>query len=110
MCEALPWSHKVALYRVFQEALNNARKHARATSVSLLLEVVDDSVRGVVEDDGTGFDFRSVTDTSLKSGGLGLVGMRERLAALGGRLEVETSPGRGTALSVEIPVSQGVSQ
>ena len=109
-CETLPWSYKVALFRVVQEAINNVRKHAKAESVSILVQFDADTLRAVIEDDGVGFDFRSVTDTSLESGGLGLVGMRERLQAIGGRLEVETSPGRGTALSIEVPWLQGVAK
>src|SRR5581483_2607086 len=87
----LPHTHETALYRLVQEALTNVIKHSRARSVSIVVAQIDDSVRCVVEDDGVGFDPDSVRD-----GALGLVGMRERIHLLAGRLEVQSAPGRGT--------------
>jgi signal transduction histidine kinase len=89
---------ETALYRIVQEALTNVVKHAEASSVSIVLADAGSSVRILIEDDGNGFD-----ETQVREGALGLVGMRERVALLGGRLEVQSSPGRGTTLVAEIP-------
>ena len=95
--ERLPEEVETALYRIVQESLTNVIKHAHATRVSVLLTRKNGSVAAVVEDDGRGFDPAAVPD-----GGFGLVGMRERVAALGGRLELE-SGGRGTTVAAEVP-------
>lgn len=89
----------LALFRIVQEALGNASKHARATRVSVRLTRSDHSVSLTVSDDGAGFDPSSLTT----SGGLGLIMMRERTGQLNGKFEFESAPGRGTAISVVIP-------
>jgi signal transduction histidine kinase len=96
--ERLPEEVETALYRIVQESLTNVIKHARARRVSILLARNDGAVKAVVEDDGQGFYPAEPT------GGSGLVGMRERLALLGGRLEVESAPDRGTTVAAEVPV------
>jgi signal transduction histidine kinase len=96
--ERLPEEVETALYRIVQESLTNVIKHARARRVSILLARKDGAVKAVVEDDGQGFYPAEPT------GGSGLVGMRERLALLGGRLEVESAPDRGTTVAAEVPV------
>jgi signal transduction histidine kinase len=93
-------NQETAIYRIVQEALTNVVKHAAARSVSILVTRVDSSVRTVIEDDGNGFAVAGV-----REGALGLVGMRERVLLLGGRFEVDSSPGAGTTLLVELPVS-----
>ncbi len=95
----LPSEVETTLYRMVQEALTNVAKHADATGVSILLTRRPSSVALVVEDDGTGFDLEGIHD-----GGLGLSGMRERVALVGGRLRVESAPGKGTTLAVEVPL------
>jgi signal transduction histidine kinase len=90
---------ETALYRIVQEALTNVVKHARARRVSILLTRRPGSIAAVIEDDGQGFDSESTRD-----GGIGLVGMRERMELLDGRLDVETSPGAGTTIRAEVPV------
>jgi signal transduction histidine kinase len=97
--ERLPSEVETTLYRIVQEALTNVTKHAGARRLSVVLTRKEGAVVAVVEDDGAGFDPREPTHD-----GLGLVGMRERLALVGGRLRVESSPGRGTALVAEVPV------
>jgi signal transduction histidine kinase len=99
--ERFPPEVETALYRIVQEALTNVVKHAGARHVSVTLTLKAASVVAVVEDDGEGFAPDEVTVTS--DGGLGIVGMRERVALLGGRLEIESSPGAGTTLVVEVP-------
>jgi len=97
--DRLPREIETTLYRITQEALTNVVKHARATRVSIVLTRRDGAVSAVIEDDGRGLE------SGDQSGdGLGLVGMRERVGLVGGRLVVESSPGGGTTLSVEVPV------
>jgi signal transduction histidine kinase len=98
--ERLPEEVETALYRIVQESLTNVVKHARARRVSILLARKEGAIKAVVEDDGQGFD-PDVQDGD----GFGLVGMRERLALLGGRLMVESSSGAGTTIAAEVPVA-----
>jgi signal transduction histidine kinase len=91
------------LYRIVQEALNNVSKHAAATHVDLLLERRDGDAVLIVEDDGRGFDLERVKMSGTDRG-LGLVGMRERAALVGGTVEIESKPGEGTTVFVRVPV------
>jgi signal transduction histidine kinase len=95
----LPADAETALYRIAQEAFTNVLKHAAASRVTVKLSRRDDVVSLVVQDDGTGFDQENV-----REGSLGLIGMRERVALLGGRLTIETSEGAGTMLRAEVPL------
>jgi two-component system, NarL family, sensor histidine kinase DevS len=97
--ERLPPEIETALYRIVQESLTNVVKHATARRVSILLARREGAVKAVVEDDGRGFD-----PAELAGDGFGLVGMRERLALLGGRLEVESRPDAGTTIAAEVPI------
>jgi signal transduction histidine kinase/CHASE3 domain sensor protein len=91
----LPKPVEVGAYYVVSEALTNAAKHARATSVAVEVETVDDLLRVCVRDDGVGgADF---------SRGSGLVGLKDRVQALGGRISVESAPNAGTVLRAELP-------
>ena len=85
------------LYRVTQEALSNTFKHAAASQVSVSLRFLDDGVKLEVEDDGAGFD-ASATD-----GGQGLDNMRRRAEELGGAFRLDSTPGKGTRVAVEVP-------
>jgi signal transduction histidine kinase len=98
--ERLPGEVETTLYRITQEALTNVVKHAQAHRVSIVLMRRDASVAAIIEDDGRGFG-----DAETASNGLGILGMRERISLVGGRLEVESSPGSGTTLSIEVPVT-----
>ncbi|BFV55875.1 sensor histidine kinase [Kitasatospora sp. CMC57] len=98
----LPVEAEVALLRLTQEALANAARHAQAEAVAVTLTYLDDEVTLDVFDDGVGFD-----PHALPSGDgprFGLHGMRERIAALGGRLTVESAPGEGTVVAVSLPL------
>lgn len=97
--ERLPQTVETALYRVVQEAMTNVVRHARATRVDLMVERRDHTVLVMVEDDGVGFE------PALVQGGehFGLLGMSERAEALGGTLSLESSPGKGTTIVVEVP-------
>ena len=96
--ERLAADTETALYRIVQEAFTNVLKHASASRVTVKLSRGDGTVTLVVHDDGTGFDPANVRDDSL-----GLVGMRERVALLGGRLNIDSSEGAGTMLRAEVP-------
>ncbi len=88
------------LFRVAQESLNNASKHAQASNVLLRLVARDGRVQLQVVDDGRGCD----PEQALRSGGSGLSGMRERLRLYGGGLELHSAPGTGTRLRVIVPL------
>jgi PAS domain S-box-containing protein len=94
-----PGAADVDLLRVLQEALVNARRHSDARRVKVVLSADHREVRAEVTDDGVGFDPASVRK------GVGISGMRERASALGGSLEIESAPGKGTSVRVEIPFS-----
>jgi len=101
----LPAPVKIALFRVAQEALNNVVKHANATSASIHLTYREKEVSIQVQDDGHGFTADSLNRQNHPT--WGLMGMRERAALLGGRLDLQSEPGRGTVVEVAIPDEQG---
>ena len=88
------------MYRVAQEALNNVTKHARARYVSVHLKRTEGCVVMTITDDGRGF----AIDQDSPTGHFGLLDMRERAASMGSRLKVESDPGHGACLSVEVPL------
>jgi signal transduction histidine kinase len=94
----LPDEVETTLYRTVQEALTNVVKHARATQVSVVVTRKGGGVTALIEDDGVG-----MAESRGGNGGIGLLGMRERVALVGGRLEVESSPRGGTTLAIEVP-------
>jgi signal transduction histidine kinase len=96
--ERLPGEVETTLYRTVQEALTNVVKHARATRVSVVVTRKGGGVSAVIEDDGVG-----MAESRGGNSGIGLLGMRERVALVGGRLEVESAPGAGTTLVIEVP-------
>ena len=104
--ERLPPEVETALYRIVQEALTNVARHAKAHSVSVLLEKRGSSMKLIVEDDGQGFDVPQVMGSGPHEGNLGLYGMRERASLLGGTFAIESTPGAGTTVFVEIPLQR----
>jgi signal transduction histidine kinase len=94
----VPAALEQALYGIAQESLNNVFKHAKAQTVTLSLQKTDTAVALEIVDDGVGFD----PATLARKGGLGLRGMEERVAQIGGRLNVRSAPGQGTTIRVEI--------
>ena len=106
-CDAeqeVPQEIATALYRITQETLTNVIRHAKATSVLIDLTYKPSAVALSIRDNGIGFDFSGMEDLPSGSrGGMGLVGMRDRLDLLGGELLVETSAREGTLIHVEIP-------
>jgi signal transduction histidine kinase len=98
-----PHQIEEALFRIAQEAVNNAVKHASARRVDIRLTTGEARVRLLVGDDGIGFD----PAKDIREGGLGLTSMRERARGMGGSIRVETSPGDGTRVEVTVPVVAG---
>jgi signal transduction histidine kinase len=98
----LPAEAELALYRIVQEALSNVAKHAEASRVEVRLTRTGGTLRLMIEDDGNGFDVEAIR--SSRESGLGLFGMEERLALIGGILEVESSVGGGTRVSADVPL------
>ena len=99
--QRLPENVETALYRIVQEALANIARHAQARSASLLIERRQNEVVAVVEDDGQGFEAAQMQG----HGRLGLLGVQERAELLGGRMTIESTPGQGTSLFVQIPIA-----
>ncbi len=103
--DRLPSPIETALYRITQEALTNIARHAQATHASLLLERRNGSVLLLVEDDGRGFSTPSPAAHAREQ--LGIHGMEERAALVGGKLTIETAEGAGTSVYVEVPMPEG---
>ena len=97
--DELPDEYKTCIYRVVQEALHNCARHSRAATVRIRVEQERDRLLLNIQDDGQGFDVRQTK-------GLGLVGIQERVTHLGGTCDVQSQPGHGTKLSVELPITK----
>jgi PAS domain S-box-containing protein len=89
------------LYRIAQEALNNTHKHAKAKQVAVVLDKRGDSIVLTIEDDGVGF---KPENKRTRSKGLGLMGMQERATLIGGSVEIESKPEKGTTIHVRVPI------
>ncbi|WP_159461703.1 HAMP domain-containing sensor histidine kinase [Thermoflexus hugenholtzii] len=99
--ERLPRQVELVLYRVAQEALTNIARHARATRVEITLNCSTEHLELLIADDGVGFDPEAVRRSRARS--LGLIGMAERLALIGGTLEIDSAPGKGTRIRARVP-------
>jgi len=106
----LPSPIETALYRMVQEGLTNVLKHARARRVSLILRRSSDHVLAILEDDGQGFDAEAVISSWGPRGRLGLLGMRERIALVGGTLTIESTPGQGSTIFARVPLLADVQE
>jgi signal transduction histidine kinase len=95
---------QIVLYRIIQEALTNAGKHAQAQQVSLSVDRHGDRLAFVVEDDGKGFDAAELFARSASERGLGLATMEERARMLGGSLSISSGTGKGTRITVNVPM------
>ena len=104
----LPPAIEATLYRIIQEALTNVVRHARARTCRVYLQRLVNTVLITIEDDGVGFDVESsAADTRH---GLGLLGVRERAGQLRGTVRIESAPGRGTRLTIELPAPDSAPQ
>jgi signal transduction histidine kinase len=99
--DELTEDHKTCIYRIVQEALHNIVKHANARNVTITVAQEPDQLLLSIQDDGRGFN-------PPQERGMGLIGMEERVSALGGRLVVESAVGQGTLLRVALPLPQVV--
>ncbi len=97
---------ELVAYRVVQEALTNIARHAGATTARVELDLQDDGLHVLVTDDGHGFDMAALTLADQPGVGLGLLGMRERVDAVGGELRIHTAPGRGTQVRAALPLAK----
>ncbi|KAB8145549.1 PAS domain S-box protein [Chloroflexia bacterium SDU3-3] len=101
----LPADMEVTIFRVVQEALTNVMRYAGATHVGLLIELRGDGqLLVIIEDNGIGFDADAILENPKKTGRLGLLGMSERVAQIGGTLTIESTSGSGTTIFVQVPL------
>lgn len=103
MRQRLPSATEIAIYRVVKEALHNSTRHAQATRVTIRLVRRAGQVCCAVEDDGIGFDVTILTSVEGRQG-LGLMSMRERLNAVGGNVNIHSTPGKGTCVEINVPL------
>jgi signal transduction histidine kinase len=109
MGERLAPEVEVSAYRIIQEALTNVAKHAHATLCRVYVQRLPHSFLITIEDDGVGADTQGrLSETSGR--GLGLVGIRERASALSGTVRFESASGKGTRLTVELPLADSLSE
>jgi PAS domain S-box-containing protein len=101
----LPKDTEIALFRVVQEALTNIHRHSKSAASAIRLERADGKVRIAVTDSGIGMPLPSAATGWKSPLGIGIAGMQERVNQLGGTLEIQSEPGRGTVISVELPVT-----
>lgn len=94
---------ELVLFRIAQEALNNVKKHAEATQVTITVKFAEDLVEMAVQDNGKGFTLSASVEELAVAGHLGLIGMRERARLLGGNLTIRTQPRRGTRVTIVVP-------
>ena len=95
---------KIVIYRILQESFNNAAKHANASKIHLILAKFNGGVRMTVKDDGCGFEPQSNLFTNDPLSGHGIEGMRERAELCGGEFAIESDPGQGTQITVNLPL------
>jgi two-component system sensor histidine kinase DegS len=98
---------ELVLFRIAQEALNNVRRHSQASRVAIQMEFYPDGIRMTINDNGQGFKVPERTGDLVATGKLGLIGMYERARLLGGTLLVESEPGKGTTVTVDVPIQPG---
>jgi signal transduction histidine kinase len=101
---------EITLFRIIQEAVVNIARHSKATNVFVLFTIEDNAVKVEVEDDGEGFELKKLYHAgaydTIDLRGLGLLGMKERVALIGGKIEVCSQPGIGTRVDIRIPLTE----
>jgi two-component system, NarL family, sensor histidine kinase DegS len=98
---------ELMIFRITQEALTNVRRHSQASKIEFKLAYQDKNVNIIIRDDGKGFKVPDKLSDLTKKGKLGLVGIQERAELLGGTVKIDTMPGKGTTLSIDIPLQSG---
>jgi signal transduction histidine kinase len=96
------------IFYIIEECINNTRKHAQANNVWVRMGIRDHSFVAQVEDDGSGFDVAAIQDRYDERGSLGMINLHERTELLGGKIRVESAPGRGTRITVIIPLKDEI--
>jgi PAS domain S-box-containing protein len=96
---------QILIYRIFQEALNNIRKHAHAQHVSVAMKKKDGYLSISIKDDGKGFNITDLWQRHVAERGLGIASLEERTRMLGGKFDLNSAPGRGTCLTITIPLA-----
>ncbi|MDD2574728.1 MAG: sensor histidine kinase [Bacillota bacterium] len=94
---------QIAVFRIIQEALNNAKRHSKAKKVSVKFEFLESSISILITDDGVGFEIEGVIDWEEDDRCFGLIGMRERVELLQGYMDINSAPGKGTGIFMRIP-------
>ncbi|GAI30979.1 unnamed protein product, partial [marine sediment metagenome] len=100
----LPSEIEVSIFRIVQEALNNVRRHSKASIAVLTLEFNSKSLKIMVHDNGKGFFLRETVGKLAAEGKLGIIGMQQRAQFLSGTLDIHSEPGKGTTVSIELMV------
>lgn len=100
----LTWPQEITIYRIVLEALNNIKKHAQASEMELDVWFSFDTVQVSIIDNGIGFDLAKTADNAYRNGNIGLLSMQERANMVDGTLQVESSPGAGTRITLTIPI------
>jgi len=108
--EKLPPQIETAFYRIVQEALNNISKHAGANRVEIFFEHRDSTICASITDNGRGFDLDRVYHPASPGRGFGIIGMQERVSLLGGKMDIQSSPGRGTRIHIKVPYPKGADE
>jgi len=98
-----PPETRIVLFRIAQEALNNIRKHAQASLVTIRVDGGDNHIKMIIADNGQGFNVPGKIDGMVSAGRLGLMGMYERACLLNGSLQIKSAPGKGTEITVILP-------
>jgi len=99
---------ETAFYRIVQEALNNIAKHAKANRIEISLEQRDSTIYASIIDNGKGFDLHKVLHPESPERGFGIIGMQERISLLGGKIDIQSRPGFGTQIHIEVPNQKGI--
>jgi len=97
---------ETALYRVFQEALSNVRRHSQAKHVKITLQLSDDIFMGKIEDDGKGFDLQTIESNEDDRRGLGMLSIKERISQYCGQVEISSQLGKGTTISIRLSTTE----
>jgi signal transduction histidine kinase len=99
---------EVAIFSIVQEAINNAKKHAKASRIDIEVTPGDDNLTIVIRDNGAGFDVSGVTSHYDQRSSLGLLNMRERAAIADGTLTISSKPSQGTAITLHLPLTSNL--